>query len=133
MGCRRAVNVTIGIKNDVGNQKKCGAVMTVELRRTRPWHLDGALGARIIDRTGRKRLPIGDDGFSRAAAASVLVDKTALIADVLDSGYTATLFCRPRRFGKTLNMTMMKAFFEVPPAGAADPSLFEGTEIWEPR
>ena len=130
MGCRRAVNVTIGIKNDMGNQKKCGAVMTVELRE----HGDGiwtAPGARIIDRTGRKRLPIGDDGFSRAAAASVLVDKTALIADVLDSGYTATLFCRPRRFGKTLNMTMMKAFFEVPPAGAADSSLFEGTEIWE--
>lgn len=130
MGCRRAVNVTIGIENDMGNQKKCGAVMTVELRE----HGDGiwtASGARIIDRTGRKRLPIGDDGFSRAAAASVLVDKTALIADVLDSGYTATLFCRPRRFGKTLNMTMMKAFFEVPPAGAADPSLFEGTEIWE--
>lgn len=104
--------------------------MTVELQE----HGDGiwtAPGARIIDRTGRKRLPIGDDGFSRAAAASVLVDKTALIADVLDSGYTATLFCRPRRFGKTLNMTMMKAFFEAPPAGAADPSLFEGTEIWE--
>ena len=111
-------------------KKKCGAVMTVELRE----HGDGiwtAPGARVIDRTGRKRLPIGDDGFSRAAAASVLVDKTALIADVLDSGYTATLFCRPRRFGKTLNMTMMKAFFEAPPAGVADPSLFEGTEIWE--
>ena len=73
MGCRRAVNVTIGIKNDMGNQKKCGAVMTVELRE----HGDGiwtAPGARIIDRTGRNRLPIGDDGFSRAAAASVLVD-----------------------------------------------------------
>ena len=47
MGCRRAVNVTIGIKNDMGNQKKCGAVMTVELRE----HGDGiwtASGARII-------------------------------------------------------------------------------------
>lgn len=39
----------------------------------------------------------------------MLIDKTAFIADVLDSGYTATLFCRPRRFGKTLNMTMMEA------------------------
>ena len=65
-----------------------------------------APGARIIDRTARKRLPIGDDGFERAAVNSVLVDKTALISDVLDSGYTVTLFCRPRRFGKTLNMTM---------------------------
>lgn len=124
------VNVTIGTMRDMGNRGKCGAVMTVELRE----HGDGiwtAPGARIIDRTGRRRLPIGDDGFTSAAAVSVLVDKTALIADVLDSGYKATLFCRPRRFGKTLNMTMMKAFFEAPPAGAADPSLFEGTEVWE--
>lgn len=104
--------------------------MTVELHECSKgvWR---APGARIADRTGRRRLPIGDDGFTSAAAASVLVDKTALIADVLDSNYKATLFCRPRRFGKTLNMTMMKAFFEAPPAGAADPSLFEGTEIWE--
>lgn len=90
-----------------------------------------APGARIIDRTARKRLPIGDDGFERAAVNSVLVDKTALISDVLDSGYTVTLFCRPRRFGKTLNMTMLKAFFESGPSGLADASLFEGAEIWE--
>lgn len=104
--------------------------MTVELHECSKgvWR---APGARIVDRTGRRRLPIGDDGFTSAAAASVLIDKTALIADVLDSNYKATLFCRPRRFGKTLNMTMMKAFFEAPPAAAADPSLFEGTEIWE--
>lgn len=90
-----------------------------------------APGARIIDRTARKRLPIGDDGFERAAVNSVLVDKTALISDVLDSGYTVTLFCRPRRFGKTLNMTMLKAFFESGPSGLVDASLFEGAEIWE--
>lgn len=87
--------------------------------------------ARIIDRTAHKRLPIGDDGFSTAASKSVLVDKTMLIADVLDSGYKATLFCRPRRFGKTLNMTMLKAFFEAAPAGVASQDLFDGTEIWE--
>lgn len=56
----------------------------------------------------------------------MLIDKTAFIAGVLDSGYTATLFCRPRCFGKTLNMTIMKAYFEAPPAGLADPGLFEG-------
>lgn len=90
-----------------------------------------APGARIIDRTGRKILPIGRDGFEMAAADSVLVDKTMLIADVLDSGYAATLFCRPRRFGKTLNMTMMKAFFEIPIDGHSRAPLFEGTEVWE--
>lgn len=104
--------------------------MTVELHEcgNGVWRVPDA---RIVDRTGRRRLPIGDDGFTSAAAGSVLIDKTTLIADVLDSNYKATLFCRPRRFGKTLNMTMMKAFFETPPAGAADSSLFEGTEVWE--
>ena len=94
-----------------------------------------APGARLIDRTGRKMLPIGRDGFVPAVQESVVVDKTMLIADVLDSGYTVTLFCRPRRFGKTLNMTMMRAFFELPPE--TDPNardlapLFEGTEVWD--
>ena len=90
-----------------------------------------APGARIIDRAGRHMLPIGRDGFEPAAEASVLVDKTMLIADVLDSGYTATLFCRPRRFGKTLNMTMLKAFLETPPDGRSRAQLFEGTRVWE--
>ncbi len=94
-----------------------------------------ACGARIIDRTGRKMLPIGRDGFVPAVQESVVIDKTMLIADVIDSGYAVTLFCRPRRFGKTLNMTMMKAFFEVPPENGSGSqgyaSLFEGTEVWE--
>ncbi len=51
------------------------------------------------------------------------------IPGVIDSGYAVTLFCRPRRFGKTLNMTMMKAFFEMSPA--SDSSCEEGTEVWE--
>ena len=94
-----------------------------------------APGARIVDRSGCKRLPIGDDSFVSAMGRSVLVDKTMLIADVLDSDSKVTLFCRPRRFGKTLNMTMLKAFFELP--SESDPSarnlapLFEGTSIWE--
>lgn len=73
--------------------------MTVELQE----HGDGiwtAPGARIIDCTGRKRLPIGDDGFERAASGSVLVDKTAHIVDALDSGYTATP-TSPSRFRQT--------------------------------
>ena len=88
-------------------------------------------GATLIDRTGRRSLPIGDDGFSRAARRSVVIDKTMLIADVLNSGFTATLFCRPRRFGKTLNMTMMQAFFEAVPNGSGNGELFEGTDVWE--
>ncbi len=51
--------------------------------------------ARIIDRTGEKKLPIGRDGFVPAMQQSVLVDKTMLIADIIESGYAVTLFCRP--------------------------------------
>lgn len=93
-----------------------------------------APGARIIDRSGDKRLPIDDDGFVTAAARSTLVDKTMLIANILESGYKCTLFCRPRRFGKTLNMTMLKAFFELPAGRFAREDmagLFEGMEIWD--
>lgn len=91
--------------------------------------------ARIIDRSGRKRLPIGRDGFVQAMRIGTIVDKTMLIADVLDAAYAATLFCRPRRFGKTLNMTMMKAYLEAPEAGGLThddaETLFGGTEVWE--
>lgn len=58
---------------------------------------------RISDLSGRKMLPIGDDLFATCVTNSVFIDKTMLIADVLDSGFKATLFCRPRRFGKSLN------------------------------
>ena len=59
-----------------------------------------APGVRTIDRSGERRLPVGDDGFARGQSRSVLVDKTMLIADVIDGGATCTLSCRPRRFGR---------------------------------
>lgn len=90
-----------------------------------------APGACIVDRTGRKRLPIGFGDFASVAPASVFVDKTKLIGDVLDSGYSVTLFCRPRRFGKSLNLSMMRAFFELPPDGDNHADWFEGTDVWE--
>ena len=85
----------------------------------------------IIDHSGRKMLPIGDDGFDTAARNSVLVDKSQLIVGILNSGYKVIQFCRPRRFGKTLNMTMMKAFFEIPPDGHSRAPLFEGSDVWQ--
>lgn len=91
----------------------------------------GMPGARLIDRAGQKLLPVGDDGFERAQERAVLVDKTMLIADVLTASSTVTCFCRPRRFGKTLNMTMLKAFFEIPVDGPSRASMFEGTELWD--
>jgi hypothetical protein len=97
-------------------------------------HTDGTCRAddvRILDRAGNRRLPVGDDGFERVVERSVFVDKSMLIADVLQASSTATLFCRPRRFGKTLAMTMLKAFLEIPVDGADRTSLFEGLAIWD--
>lgn len=94
-----------------------------------------APGARILDKSGRKKLPIGNDSFSGARMNSVLVDKTMLIGDVIDSDYKVLLFCRPRRFGKTLNMTMMRHFFEIPIACNGEfysaKEMFEGTAVYE--
>lgn len=86
--------------------------------------------ARVCDRTGNRHLPIGDDGFERAICRSVFVDKTLLVRDVLQGG-TVNLFCRPRRFGKTLALTMLKTFFEDAPDRRSRGHLFEGLGIWD--
>ena len=57
------------------------------------------------------------------------IDKTALIKEWWDSGDDVTLITRPRRFGKTLNMSMLGCFFSNQYAGRGD--LFEGLSVWE--
>lgn len=91
---------------------------------------------RLSDRAGNKILPIGNDRFASVAETSVFIDKTMLIADVLDKGPAVTLFCRPCRFGKSLNLSMLQRFFEIPvgvDAGKSYAGLFEGLAIWDAR
>ena len=57
------------------------------------------------------------------------IDKTAFIKEWWESGDDVTLITRPRRFGKTLNMSMLEQFFSVKYADRGD--LFEGLSIWE--
>ena len=57
------------------------------------------------------------------------IDKTDFIREWWDSGDSVTLITRPRRFGKTLNMSMVEQFFSVDYANRGD--LFEGLSIWE--
>lgn len=59
------------------------------------------------------------------------IDKTKLIKEWWESGDSVTLITRPRRFGKTLNMSMLEQFFSVKYAGRGD--LFEGLSIWEEK
>ena len=62
--------------------------------------------------TGRRPLPIGISNYRVASTEYYYVDKTMLIKDFLDERPMVSLFTRPRRFGKTLNMDMLRTFFE---------------------
>ena len=60
-----------------------------------------------------KKIPIGIEDFKEMIGRNCyFVDKTLMIRDILDSGSKVNLFTRPRRFGKTLNMSMLRYFFE---------------------
>ena len=74
----------------------------------------------------RKKLPIGIDGFEKIMTNDFYyVDKTLFIKELLQNWGEVNLFTRPRRFGKTLNMSMLRNFFEV----GSDPALFDGLKI----
>ena len=71
----------------------------------------------------KKKLPIGIENFEEIRTKGFYyVDKTGLIRELLENWGKVTLFTRPRRFGKTLNMSMLKCFFEL--GGRED--IFEG-------
>ena len=74
----------------------------------------------------RKKLPVGIDNFEKLRREDFYyIDKTGLIRDLLNNWGEVNLFTRPRRFGKTLNMSMLKSFFEI----GTDKTLFDGLAI----
>ena len=74
----------------------------------------------------RKKLPIGIDGFEKIRTNDFYyADKTMFISELLHNWGEVNLFTRPRRFGKTLNMSMLKCFFEI----GGKKQLFEGLKI----
>ena len=74
----------------------------------------------------RKKLPVGIENFEEFSSENFYyVDKTLFIKELLQNWGKVNLFTRPRRFGKTLNMSMLKCFFEV----GGNPALFEGLKI----
>ena len=78
----------------------------------------------------RRLLPIGIDDFGKLRGSGLFyIDKTRFIRELIDrKGVEVFLFPRPRRFGKTLAMTMLKAFFEKTKEPRS--AWFEGLEIW---
>ena len=83
----------------------------------------------MMERSGgkvRKKLPIGIDGFEKIRTNDFYyVDKTLFIKELLQNWGEVNLFTRPRRFGKSLNMSMLKCFFEI----GSDPALFNSLKI----
>ena len=74
----------------------------------------------------KKRLPVGLENFEQIIKDNYYyVDKTGLISELIRNGGMVNLFTRPRRFGKTLNMSMLEYFFSI----EGDKSIFDGLEI----
>lgn len=76
-----------------------------------------------------KTLPIGISDYVRAQADYYYVDKTLLIKEFLDRKPLVSLFTRPRRFGKTLNMDMLRVFFEISDEDTS--KYFKDKAIWK--
>lgn len=94
-----------------------------------------AKGGSVVQHMQVQNLPVGIDSFDLLRERGYYyVDKSLLIRDLVTMSPYVTLFTRPRRFGKTLNMTMLKSFFEI---SEDDPGrarrLFEGLAISRER
>ena len=76
-----------------------------------------------------KSLPIGISDYVRAQSEYYYVDKTLLIKEFLDRKPLVSLFTRPRRFGKTLNMDMLRVFFEISEEDTS--KYFRDKAIWK--
>ena len=85
---------------------------------------------KVASKSGKKLpLPIGISDYRKASSEYYYVDKTLLIRDFIDERPQVSLFTRPRRFGKTLNMDMIRVFFE---RSEEDTSVyFRDKKIWE--
>lgn len=95
---------------------------------TQAWEQNAEAEGQLMART----VAIGQQDFETIREKGYFyIDKTRFIKEWWDSGDSVTLITRPRRFGKTLTMSMLEKFFSVRYAGRVD--LFEGMEIWEFR
>lgn len=79
-----------------------------------------------MEKEKKKKLPVGIENFEKIQTEGFYyIDKTAMIRDLLQKWGEVNLFIRPRRFGKSLNMSMLKSFFEI----GCDRTLFAGLDI----
>ncbi len=86
---------------------------------------------KYLKMSAKKKLPLGGSDFQRIIKDGYyFIDKSLLIKEIISDGSEVILLPRPRRFGKTLNMSMLKYFFERQPDGSNSRELFQGLKIW---
>ncbi len=88
-------------------------------------------GVRLVNHVDDAVLPVGVHGFADAIGRCILVDKTMFIADVLDCDASVVVCCRPEGFGKSMNLSMLRAFLERPAVGRAGRISFADAQIWD--
>lgn len=89
------------------------------------------IGVRLVNHVDDAVLPVGVHDFADTIGRCMLMDKTMFIADVLDCDASVVVCCRPEGFGKSMNLSMLKAFLELPAVGRAGRSFFADTQIWD--
>ena len=122
----RAVNVMCQNGKIEGVKKEKG-VWLIPNNAEKP--IDGRTVNGKQNVTKLKPLPIGISDYIRAQEEYYYVDKTLLIKDFLDKKPLVSLFTRPRRFGKTLNMDMLRVFFEI--SNEDTSKYFINKQIWK--
>lgn len=122
VGTREAV-ITIGIV-----QRFRGNVLVSEQANV---DCAAGFGVRLIGCADDAVLPIGMHDYAEVLGCCMLVDKTMFIADVLDCDASVVVCCRPEGFGKSMNLSMLKAFLERPAVGRSGQRLFADAQIWD--
>ena len=88
-------------------------------------------GVRLVNHVDDAVLPVGVHDFADVIGRCMLIDKTMFIADVLDCDASVVVCCRPGGFGKSMNLSMLRAFLERPAVGHASQSLFANAQVWD--
>ena len=108
--------------------KKEGGIWLIPTNAAKPEDGRSNKANTIMKNTKKLPMPIGISDFKELVARYYYVDKTLMIKEFIDTRPKVSLFTRPRRFGKTLAMDMLKTFFEISDANTS--KYFEDKHIW---
>ena len=108
--------------------KKEGGLWLIPEDAEKPQDGRRVKSAQFLVSSSKLPLPIGVSDFKELVTGYYYADKTLIFKELIDSKPKVSLFTRPRRFGKTLTMDMLKTFFEISEADTSE--YFKGKSIW---